>query len=433
MENSEGPQEQSVVVYFTQQQLEVLTETLSEEQASSLEFINKKIAAKSSVNQVIDFLFEETRQLFPCDRIAVAFIDSNGQLFSRYLRTDYESVVLNAEYGEVLRGSSLESVINSGSIRIISDLSRYFNSKPGSRSAPLILKEGIRSSMTCPLFSDGRVVGVLFRSSKRAQAYELNHAVMHQVMAERLGQAVEKTYQIERLEQANRGYIEMLGFISHELKNPLATLIMDGELLLDGYAGVLNEKQNESVNRMVRKGRSLVGFISEYMELARFEGGQMQLKVASGVDLESEILQPVLEQLEGELSKKSVSTEILLDHKPFLLTADRMFMRLVFANLIENGIKYGREGGIISINATRDNGNIRIRVRNSGFGFPEEDIPKLFKKFSRLQLSAHEGVKGTGVGLYLVWQVIQRHGGTIVARSEFGQWAEFEISLPEGA
>lgn len=432
LNEGDSPAENGVVTYYSKANVATLAETISPEEQQLLHLINQKIAAKPSIDQVIDFLFTETRSIFPCDRIGLAILDGNGQLVSRCIRTDYQEVVLDADYGEVLNGSSLEQVISGGTVRIISDLAQYQRENPGSRSAPSLLKEGVRSSMTCPLFVDGRVVGVLFRSSKTVDAYTVKHAVMHQQIAERLGQAVEKTYQIEKLEQANRGYIEMLSFVSHELKNPLATLIMDGELLLDGYVGNLSEKQTESVERMVKKGRNLVGFINEYMELARFEGGQMQLKIVAQLDLLQDILQPVLEQLEGDLTKKGVEVKLSFDHEPFYLTGDQMFLRLVFANLIENGVKYGQEGGEITISAMKENGNVQIRVRNAGVGFPEEDLPKLFKKFSRLQLPAFDGIKGTGVGLYLVWQIVQRHRGTIVARSKYGEWAEFEMMLPDG-
>ena len=95
------------------------------------------------------------------------------------------------------------------------------------------MREGVRSSLTCPLVVEGRVVGFLFRDSRRPQAFDAHHVQLEMAISERLSQAVEKAWRIEQLTAANHAYLEMLAFVSHEIKNPIASLVTDTRLLAD--------------------------------------------------------------------------------------------------------------------------------------------------------------------------------------------------------
>ena len=97
----------------------------------------------------------------------------------------------------------------------------------------------MRSNLACPLSVEGRIVGFIFRSSRRTHAYRPRHIELQMAISERLSQAVEKAWRIEQLEEANHAYTQMLGFVSHELKSPVASMVTDAELLSQGYLGDL--------------------------------------------------------------------------------------------------------------------------------------------------------------------------------------------------
>ena len=211
---------------------------ISADEHATLRMVNQKVAAKQSLNDVADFLFERTRTLIPCDRIGLAFVDDSGErVIAQYARADYQPLLLTRGYTADLRGTSLERVIKNAEPRIIDDLERHAREHPASHSSHLLVREGVRSSITCPLIVEGRVLGFMFRDSRRAGAFGGHHMQLEMAISERLSQAVEKAWRIEQLTAANQAYLEMLAFVSHEIKNPIASLVTDARLLSQGYLG----------------------------------------------------------------------------------------------------------------------------------------------------------------------------------------------------
>jgi signal transduction histidine kinase len=399
-----------------------------------LDLINQKVAAAESLEQLIDFLFDAVQPIFDCDRVGVSFVEEGGaRLIAHYARTAYEPVLLKKGYSEELAGSSLQAVIQGGTPRILRDLERYLAERPQSRSTKVLVREGVRSSMTCPLLVEGRVAALLFFSSRRPDAYTEHHVHLHLAIAERLAQAVEKARRIEELAQANRAYLEMLGFVSHELKNPLASIVMDASLLTGGYIGTLDGEQRRVVDRMVRKAEFLLNVVREYLDLARIEGGELSLRPREGVDIVQDVLEAACDIVKALADEKRMRIERVYPDAPVRLTCDPDLLRIVAVNLVGNAIKYGRDQGRVRVSAGGSGPAAWFTVWNEGPGFPAALRPRLFRKFSRLDTPELRSRKGTGVGLYTSWKIVQLHGGRIDATSEEGAWAEFRVDLPLAA
>jgi len=406
-------------------------ESFDAAQVDALEKINQRVAAADSVESLIDFLFETSRELCPCDRVALAFVTDEGRrVTAHYARATYEPLRLNKGYAEQLAGSTLETIIESGQVRVIGDLEAYLAARSQSSSTQLVLREGLRSSMTCPLSVDGRNVGLLFRSSTQPNAYDAKQVAFHAAIAERLSQAVEKAWRIEQLDAANKAYTEMLSFVVHELKSPVASMIMDAEVLMGGYIGDITDKQTEKLRRMVAKGKYLLGLVNDYLNLARLEGGEMEIKLIDGVDFVGDVLTPAMEINAPQAEGKSMPIVTdLPDSAP--IQCDPNLMQIVAVNLLSNAVKYGFESGRIHVSVADNDDAMVFSVRNEGPGFDEAAKSKLFAKFSRLDDPELKKAKGTGVGLYTVWRIIHKHGGAIVADSEKGSWAQFTVTLPK--
>jgi hypothetical protein len=386
----------------------------SAEESRVLATVNQKVAANTSLADVMDFVFNATREICPCDRIGVAFLEDEDRLVSDYVRASYEPVLLSTGYAEVLQGSSLRHVISTGQPRVIDDLESYLAEHPSSASTALLVREGVRSSMTCPLSVDGRPVGVMFRSSHRPRAYDDHQVRLHLAIAERLAQSVEKAWRIERLTAANHAYTEMLGFVSHELKNPLASMVMDARILTGGYLGSMDPRHVEVVERMARKSGYLLGLLREYLDLARIESGELAVSIGPDVDLIGDVIEP------ADLPAGS-----------FPVRCDPDLLKIVLVNLLGNAAKYGNPDGEIRVSARRDPGSFSVSVWNEGPGFPESEKHRLFRRFSRLQTPELRDRKGSGVGLYTCWRIVELHGGRIRAASEPGRWAEFTFTIPD--
>lgn len=404
---------------------------LSDSERVLLTEIERRVAAQVSTEAIIDFLFEATHDLSPCDRVSIAFTEEQGhRLVAYYTRSTYQPTALNRGYAEDLRQSSLAAVLDAGQVRIIHDLEAYAADHPDSRSTRLLLEEGVRSSLTCPLVVDRRIVGVLFRSARKPHAYTAVHARLHGAIGESLAPAVEKTYRIERLEQCNRAYLEMLMFVGHELKSPIAALLTSAQLLRDGYLGDLNDKQTDAVKRLVGRGRHVLELVQDYLELAEIEQGTLRLTPRADVDLERDVFAPVFETLQPQLQASRMTLAIDAPEDTRAVEVDPQLLRVAVTSLLSNALRFGFEGGEIRLGAARGRGNLEIHVWNTGPGFEPGDRAKLFRKFSRLGAPA-AGSRGTGVGLYTVWRLIHLHGGHVDARSEPGEWAEFICEIPQ--
>lgn len=404
---------------------------LSDQERRILERVNQKVAAADSLKDLVTFLFDATRTVCPCDRIGLAFVEEDGRRIRSYLNvTNYQPVVLQEGYSEDLHRSSLRDVIERGVPRLIADLDLYLEEHPDSVSTKLIVREGVRSNMTCPLSVDGRNVGVLFHSSRRPNAFSDHDIAVHQMVAERLGQAVDKAYRIEQLQAALHAYTEMLGFVSHELKSPVASMLTDASLLEQGYLGELNPKQREKLRRMTSKGEYLLGLVREYLDLARLEGGQAEPNFIPVEDFAAQVLEPAIEVVLPQIEGKSMTLSRELTGVE-RVTCDPGLLKIVLVNLLGNAAKYGRTGGRIDLRVSSTAQRLDVAVRNEGPGFPESQRSRLFLKFSRLDTPESKAQKGTGVGLYTCWSIVQLHGGRITARSDEGQYAEFSFSIPQ--
>ncbi|MBN2445800.1 MAG: GAF domain-containing sensor histidine kinase [Phycisphaerae bacterium] len=420
------------VRYYTVGAAELGRARFTDRQREILATINEKVGARDSLEAVLTFLAEKLREVAPCDRFSLAFVEEDGRrVVSRYTRAFYEPLLLKSGYAEDLAGSSLQDVIERGTPRVISDLAEYGRKHPDSRSTRILAREGVRSSLTCPLMVDGRAVGLLFRSARVPDAYDELQVRFHTAIAERLGQVVEKAYRIEQLAEANRQYFELLGFVTHELKSPLGSMLMDAGLLIDGYVGQLEEKQLELVRKMVAKGRYLLGLVGDYLELARMEGGQVSLHARSDVNLVEDVVEPAIQIVGAQLEARGgrITRAIPPDLPPVEL--DPSLVKIVLVNLLSNAGKYGHEDGEIRIGVELEGGRLRLAVRNEGEGFTPEQRNQLFRKFSRLQTPTLMKKSGTGVGLYTSWRIAHMHGGRMDAESEHGQWAEFTLTIPQ--
>lgn len=396
-----------------------------------LETVNQKVAGKASLDDVMDFLFDAIQELYPCDRIGLAFIEDDGRrLVSHWAKASYEPLLLPKGYGEDLAGSSLATVLESGCSRVIYDLAKYEEEHPRSASTRILVQEGVRSSLTCPLMIEGHPFGVIFLSSREERVYTPYHVRLWRAIAERISQAVEKAYRIEELTTANQAYNEMLAFVSHELKNPIASMITDARVLAQGYLGEMEPRHVQKLERLIKKGNYLLDLVREYLDLARMEGGKLRLS-AMELNLVDEVLEPAIDLIAPQQAEKNMHLERFYPAAPLPVSCDAGLLKIVLVNLLGNAVKYGREGGTVQLRFEQTAERVAISVWNEGPGFPAEERPRLFRKFSRLQSPELKAQKGTGVGLYTAWRIVHLHGGRMDASSKHGQWAEFSLEFPQ--
>jgi signal transduction histidine kinase len=268
---------------------------------------------------------------------------------------------------------------------------------------------------------------------RNRDAFDEHQLRILQAIADSISPVVEKAYRIEMLTKANKDYGEVLSFISHELQSPIASMVTDARLLEGGYLGDLNEMQKQKIGRSIRKGTFLLSMIRDFLNLARLEEGSLKADMTQDVDLMEEVVEPVIELVLTEVEAKEIRLRYDVEQSLPAIHCDVGLLRIAVGNLLRNAITYGRKGGEIRVGLSRDKdveGLLNITVWNEGPGFSETQRSRLFRKFSRLDDPELKKKKGTGIGLYLTWRIMQLHRGRATARSLRGQWAEFTLTLP---
>lgn len=263
---------------------------------------------------------------------------------------------------------------------------------------------------------------------------ELGHAfnVMAETLGSRTREAEQATSEAHRAylasEERNRAYLEMLGFVTHELKSPLASIVFAIGSLREHVLGPLNQEQEALLRAAASSADYLHDTIANYLNLARIEEGGLLLRPTE-VSYAHDIVAPVVARLSDFAADKRIRIVTALGEDlhgecdPALITS-------VFQNLLSNAVKYGRDGGTIRVSGERADGGLRFSVWNEGRGFGPEAAEKLFQKFTRLGLGGVDTKTGTGLGLFVSRTIIELHGGRIWAQSEPELWAEFLFTLP---
>jgi two-component system phosphate regulon sensor histidine kinase PhoR len=280
-----------------------------------------------------------------------------------------------------------------------------------------------------PLQVDNRNVGFLFFSSRQKESFTTHHACLLRALLDEMSALIEKAWMIDQLSKARKDYLTMLGFVAHELKAPLATMTTMGHMYLDGYFGPQDKAGIDTISKMLKISGYMINMIQNYLGLSQLETGEMRFKPQEGVKFREDVLDFVINTLDARIRERNAQIKIEGTYE-ISLEADPDLLRIVFTNLVDNAVKYGEENGVINIHYQTDNQKLTFKIRNTGVGFTPEQASQLFKRFNRLHQKGLEDRKGTGLGLYLTWWIIQKHRGHISATSEPGKWAEFYVELP---
>ena len=233
--------------------------------------------------------------------------------------------------------------------------------------------------------------------------------------------------QADALREADRRKDEFLAMLSHELRNPLAAIHNAVQVL------ALQEHDPEQVERIReligRQSRQLVRLVDDLLDLSRFTRGKIRLRRAP-VDL-AQVVSTAVETSRPLIEARGHQLTVALPEPPPHVDADPARLAQVLSNLLNNAAKYTRTAGRIDLVAERVDGEICLRVRDTGIGIAPDMLPRVFDLFVQAESSADRAQGGLGVGLTLARQLIEMHGGTIEARSAgLGQGTEMVVRLP---
>ncbi|MBP1910704.1 PAS domain S-box protein [Methanolobus bombayensis] len=229
-------------------------------------------------------------------------------------------------------------------------------------------------------------------------------------------------------ETASRTKSEFLATMSHELRTPLNSIIGFSDIMLDGLAGELVDKQRHYIEHISHSGRHLLNLINDILDISKIEAGKMEL-YTDIVDVKKSVneIVTITESLAG---RKNISVNVSISEDVPAISADRSKLKQILYNIIGNAIKFTDDGGQVHIEVSGDDEKVIISITDTGIGISPEDQKKLFKPFSQIDASMSRRYEGTGLGLALVKELIELHGGRIWVESEPGKGSTFSFELP---
>ena len=257
--------------------------------------------------------------------------------------------------------------------------------------------------------------------------------------------------QNERLQELDKLKSNFLATVSHELRTPLTSVIGYSEMLLEGMAGGLNEEQREYVKTIMDKGESLLGLISQILDLSRIESGNLRLTLTDFSV--KEVLKAATTSVIPQCQKKQIVLDVDVAGDLPYMKADRDKLGQIVVNLLGNSVKFTPQGGKITLRGkmwtgprrvkvkTNDDGAaqlfdlkdetfVRIDVVDTGVGIPKDKLEKVFDRFFQVDNSSTREFGGTGLGLSIVKSFVEAHKGEVFVESDVGKGSTFTVLLP---
>ena len=239
----------------------------------------------------------------------------------------------------------------------------------------------------------------------------------------------------EELATATKMKDQFLANMSHEFRTPLNAILGMAEGLQGGLFGSVNAKQHASLDVVQQSGKHLLDVINEILDLATIESGQIKLE---RTDLDIKCLcESSLRFVASQADKKKVQLNLNVPWNLPKIFADEKRIRQVLINLLTNAVKFTPEGGNATLQVDRllqeephEGDILRISVKDSGIGIEAERIDSVFDPFVQIDSSLNRGHDGTGLGLSLVKQFVELHGGQVTVTSESGAGSCFTVDLP---
>jgi PAS domain S-box-containing protein len=310
-----------------------------------------------------------------------------------------ENVYLNTNFFHLLGGQQIELEIQ----EFVRDIRDY-----GASQIPCLMRESAITDQ------EGNNIAIEFRISATEQKEETELIIVIRDINER-----------KRLEQMQS---EFVSIVSHELRTPLTSIIGSLKLIEGGVFGALPESLGSMIRIALQNGQQLALIINDILDMDKLVAGKMSFNI------EALPIMPLIQQaVESNLSfaKQHQVEIVVIDTLPeCAVLTDAMRLQQVLSNLLSNAAKYSRAQSKIEIHLHQSTSHVKISVRDFGEGIPKDFQPRLFKKFSQVDSSSTRKKGGTGLGLFICKEMVQRMNGEIGFESSEGIGSLFYFTIP---
>jgi PAS domain S-box-containing protein len=356
------------------------------------------------------------------ERLAVAHVDKDKIALAVELRRRYEDA--NSPYGvpHVVR------TMAPAMIPEITDAMIVAAARGDEERIRMTRSLGFTSYICVPLVAGGRALGAMtLVTAESGRRYTDDDVAFAEDIASRAAMAVENARSYQRLEQANRVKDEFLATLSHELRTPLNAIVGYSRMMRSGL--IAAEKGARALETIDRNATSLTQMVDDLLDVSRIVSGKMRLNVQP-VELPL-VLQEAVETIQPAAEAKRINISVVVDPQVGAIAGDPDRLRQIVWNLLANAIKFTPKEGRVQMRLERINSSVEITVSDTGMGISPDLLPHIFERFRQGEGGLARQHAGLGLGLAIVRNLVEMHGGRVSASSDGpGTGATFRVRLP---
>ncbi len=414
------------------------------ERISATNQIANVINSSLQAGRLYESLVVEVKKLVDFDTASISIVDESGDRFEmRALWPEEEQP--SRQFCSITDENWCAPLVARDQKPLVID---DFERKPDI-ARPRDFPPYIRSCLSVPLHASGRVIGTFNLGSRTPDAFSshdievLEHIAPHVAVALRnahlLESLQESLFEAKRAQEKLREAHEelktldemktnLLSNVSHELRTPLVAVLGYTDMIYNGKAGPVTDKQKEYLGISLRNIEKLVTLIENLLDFSRLHRGSETLvfdtfDLRDCVSASLEIMRPVAESREITLTLQS-------PEEPVLVRGDKSKLGQVFTNLLSNAVKFNHHGGQVHVAIEMGSDTVDVRVTDTGIGIPPEAQEKVFTRFYQYDSSSTRKYGGAGIGLSIAQDIARLHGTKINLTSEVGKGSTFSLRLP---
>ena len=288
---------------------------------------------------------------------------------------------------------------------------------------------GLTSFISVPLEARGRILGALtIAMSESDRRYEPADLPLAEDLAHRIAAAIDNAQLYRAAQDSIRMRDIFLSVAAHELRTPLTSLLGYTQLVerRAARASTISDRDRQALRVVADQATRLSKMVTSLLDISRLQLGQLSIEPMP-LDLGA-LAARLVEETRPLLSQHSI--EYIGTRALVLISGDELRLEQALQNLIQNAVKYSPDGGAIIVRVACDATRASVAVTDSGIGIPPEALSQLFQRFYRAPNVDPQHISGLGVGLYVVKEIVELHGGTVDVSSEVGAGSTFTLSIP---
>lgn len=416
--------------------LEITERRLMQEQAqyqmqhlADLHEINDAITSSLDLRSVLELLIGKIKVLLPYTSVLVWLLNKEKGLLDLVASKNFNEEECRERKMEA-KFPLLNTVMENKTHVTMGNI----QTDPRCWEPDFFRKRGLVSYLGVPMIAEGEVLGVLSLFTRKEHEFSDEEIEFLSMLAGQAAVAIRNSQlheqvkkHVDELERANRVKDEFLSVMSHELRTPLIVIMGSSALIQDGRFGKINDRQNDALEKVARQSNNLLTMINGIMETTKIEVGAVVLETRE-VDLSN-----FLNALRSLYSQPNNGVKLIWDYPSNLPTAkvDSEKLKQVLQNLINNALKFTPQGTVrVSARYRAGTKTVKLRVKDTGIGIPENGLPIIFERFRQLDSSETRSYGGVGLGLYIVKRFTELLGGKVDVNSKARKGSTFTVTIP---